>query len=127
MVVQGSTVSANSFQLSSIMRAHSASGKITLPFNGGLYLSLKHVKGIPSGDAQGLSLTKLQMMDLMVERLVKIRGDSGEALRSADGDPDARLANLAEQLHAALKSVSTPGGSYSAGLFESGLLFDLVA
>ena len=128
MVVQAPGTAGNAFQLSNIVRAQYASGKIAVPLSDGLYVSLRHVKGVPSVDSHGFSLSKLQMMDLIVDRLVQLRGHGvGEVLADPDQDVDSRIYQLAEQLRSTLSSVSTPSGSFAAGIIEPGLLFDLVA
>lgn len=128
MVVQAPGTAGNAFQLSSIVRAQYASGKIAVPLSDGLYVSLRHVKGVPNADDHGFSLSKLQMMDLIVDRLVRLRGEHSEAATvEPDRDVDAQINELAEQLRSALAAASTPAGSFAVGVIEPGLLLDLVA
>lgn len=126
--VQGQLSAARSIQLSSILRAQYSSGKISFPIDGGLYARFKHVQGVPSASGGGYSLSKLQMIDLMVERLTRLRGE-GIEVESPRNDADARelIQDLARQIHTALQSADTARGSFAAGLVEPGLVFDLVA
>ena len=128
MVELQSSQAARSVQLASILRAQYSSAKVTLPIDGGLYARFKHVQGIPSGASGGYSLSKLQMIDLMVDRLVRLRGEHVQAPRPQnDGEAGAIMESLARDLQSALRAVDTSRGSFASGLVESGLLFDLVA
>ena len=117
-----------SVQLASILRAQYASGKISLPIDGGLYARFKHVQGVPSASTPGYSLSKLQMIDLMVERLVQLRGEPVRVpTPQGDREASAMIQTLATELHGALQSAETTRGSYAAGVVERGLLLNLVA
>jgi len=119
---------ARSVQLASILRAQYSSAKVSLPVNGSVYTRFKHVQGIPSNDAGGYSVNKLRMLDLMVERLMKLRGEPVEAPRPAnDAEASDALVELADRIRDALAEVQTPRGSYAAGVIESGMLLNLVA
>ena len=118
----------SSVHLSSILRAQYSSSKLALPVDSGVHARLKHVQGIPSPGGGGYSLTKLQMIDLMVERLVQLRGKPVVApVASNDEEAFQALASLAGELHRALESVHTSRGSFAAGMVEPGLFVNLVA
>lgn len=128
MVELQSSRAARSVQLTSILRAQYSSGKISLPIDGGVYARFKHVQGVPSQSSGGYSLNKLQMIDLMVDRLVRLRGEHVEARTPQDdADAGAIIDSLVRDLQNALHAVDTSRGSFAAGIVESGLLFDLVA
>lgn len=128
MVEVQSSQAARSVQLTSVLRAQYSSGKISLPIDGGVYARFKHVQGIPSQSSGGYSLNKLQMIDLMVDRLVRLRGEHAQTTRPADDAEAGKLIeSLARDLQKALHAVDTSRGSFASGLVESGLLFDLVA
>jgi hypothetical protein len=117
-----------SVHLTSILRAQYASGKISLPVDSGLYARFKHVQGVPSGSDGGYSLSKLQMIDIMVERLVRLRGEHLEIPDvSTDAEAGALIQSLAGDMRSALHSVDTSRGSYAAGMVEPGMFFSLVA
>lgn len=128
MVELQSSEAARSVQLASVLRAQYSSGKISLPIDGGLYARFKHVQGVPSNSNGGYSLSKLQMIDLMVDRLVRLRGEHVQTPQP-ENDAEAGMAieSLARDLQDALQAVHTSRGSFASGLVETGLLFDLVA
>lgn len=127
--------SANStVHLSNIIRAQYANGRISLPQNGGLFTRLRHVQGVPSQwHDGGYSVSKLRMIDLLVERLVRLKGEhaagaSGGTVTGAETNVDALLNDYAAQVSSALKNAETNvAPSITAGIVESGMLFDLVA
>jgi len=115
--------------LSNIIRAQYASGKIALPQNGGLYSRFKHIQGIPANSSDGgFSVSKLRMIDLLVERLVQLKGSSVMPLSSGgDTDQDALISRYAGELAQSLRAADSISPSVTAGIAEPGLLFNLVA
>ena len=127
--------SMRTVQLSSIIRAQYSPAKISLPVDSMLYARLKHVRGVPveglGGAAEvsgGFSLSKLQMIDLMIERLTRLKGEHIDAPRiGTDVEAEGWVARLSVELTSALKAAQASGHSFAAGLSGVGLLFDLVA
>ena len=115
--------------LSSIIRAQYSTGRIMLPQNGGLYSRFKHVQGVPAQTPHGgYSVSKLQMIDLLVERLVQLKGQSAASLsRGNEARPDALISRYAAQLAQSLRAADSLSPSVTAGIAELGLLFNLVA
>jgi hypothetical protein len=70
---------SNTIQLSSILRAQYGAGRVTLPTQGnGVYARFEHVVGIPDTRGQGgFSLSRLRMVNQMIERLVKLGEATG--------------------------------------------------
>jgi len=125
--------SIRTVQLSSIIRAQYSPAKISLPVDSMLYARLKHVQGVPTEglgvDAKGssgYSLSKLQMIDLMIERLTRLKGQHIEVPRIED-EAGKWVATLSGELSAAFRAAQVSGHSFAAGLSGVGLLFDLVA
>ncbi|MFW5777454.1 MAG: hypothetical protein ACOCZB_09240 [Spirochaetota bacterium] len=128
MVEIQSSQAARSVQLTSILRAQYSSGKISLPVDGRVYARFKHVQGIPSQSSGGYSLNKLQMIDLIADRLIRLRGGHHQTPRpESEAEAGKLIESLARDLSEALHAVDTSRGSFASGLVESGLLFDLVA
>ncbi len=126
--IQAQQVSGRSVHLANILRAQYSQAKVSLPVNNGLYARLKHVQGVPSQSSTGYSLSKLQMIDLMVERLTSLRGQPvGIPRPSSEQEAGRAVESLARELHQALKGAATNLGSFASGVVESGMLIDLVA
>ena len=125
--VQEQSSAARSVHLGSILRAQYSSAKVSLPVDGGLYARFKHIQGVPSRSG-GYSVNKLRMLDIMVERLMQLRGEPVETPSPlSEEETSEALQSLAERIHDALANAETPRGSFAAGIVESGLFFDLVA
>jgi hypothetical protein len=115
--------------LSNIIRAQYASGRIALPVNNGPYTRLKHVEGIPARSAgEGFPVSKLRMIDYLVDRLVRLKGRPMESVRPEnDAHADRLIARYAAELSSTLRNASSAGLSYAAGVVETGVLVNLVA
>lgn len=125
--VQTAGFAGRSVQLNNILRAQYATGKISLPIDGGVYARFKHVQGVPTNGGGGYSLSKLQMIDIMVERLVRLSNREAPAIRAeSESEAGALLDSVASELTSAIQRAETPQGSFAAGLLESGMLFSLV-
>ncbi len=126
--IQAQPAAGRSVHLASILRAQYSPAKVSLPVDGGLYAPLRHVQGIPGRPGAGYSLSKLQMIDLMVERLVSLRGEPVSVPRpSSEQETDRALDSLARDLHRALRGAAAGPGSFASGVVETGMLFSLVA
>ena len=126
----GSQTTINStIHLSNLIRAQYSPGRIALPTSAGMYTRLKHVQGVPSQIAgAGYSVSKLQMIDLLVERLVQVKGQPMESpTPSSDAEADAMVMDYAQQISHALSSANSLAQSFSVGLAEPGLILNLVA
>jgi hypothetical protein len=130
MVDFGSTSNVNrTVHLSNIIRAQYSPGRISLPQNGGLYARFKHVQGVPSTATDGgYSVSKLRMIDLLVERLVELKGKSVPAPAGfGDDSADSAIQRYAAELANALRSAEGVSPSLTAGIAQPGFLFSLVA
>ena len=123
--VQSTAASSRSIQLASILRAQYSSGKVSLPVNGGVYARFRHVQGVPGSAEGGFTLSKLQMIDIMVERLVRLQGEGVDMAVSTDKSPDSVIHALAEQLHEAMTGQGELAERFSAGIVEPGMLLSL--
>ncbi|MBU8913545.1 MAG: hypothetical protein KOO61_05930 [Spirochaetales bacterium] len=115
--------------LSNIIRAQYAQGKIALPQSGGLYSRFKHIQGVPAqAVGGGYSVSKLQMIDLLVERLIQLRGSSVMSSSPGGGaDQDTLISRYAGELAQTLRAADSISPSVTAGIAEPGMLFSLVA
>lgn len=115
--------------LSSIIRAQYSTGRIALPQNGGLYSRFKHIQGVPAQSSDGgYSVSKLQMIDQLVERLVRLKGNGATSTTQAgDSGPDALFTQYAAELARTIRAADAISPSVTAGMAGPGLLFNLVA
>ena len=68
------------------------------------------------------------MIDLLVERLVSLKGHSVTSLsQGGDADQDALISRYAGELAQSLRAADNISPSVTAGIAEPGLLFNLVA
>ena len=100
--------------VTSLVRARYGMGKLALPVNGPLgYARLKHIQGVPpSGEAGGFSIQKLQVLDSLIERLVRMKSaerftpdDDGASAQQVD----AMIERYSAQLHQVLQQLSASG------------------
>lgn len=124
--------------LSNIIRAQYATGRIALPVKSGVYARLKHVQGIPAQTAEGgFSISKLRMIDILVDHLVQLKGRSGasevdsrsatSASTNASDDMDALIAQYAAEVASKLRAAEVISPSVTSGMAQPGTLFSLVA
>lgn len=126
----GSQATINrTIHLSNLIRAQYSPGRIALPTSAGMYTRLKHVQGVPAQTAgAGYSVSKLRMIDLLVERLVQLKGQPMESpTPRSDAEADAMVVQFAQQISETLSSASPLAQSFSVGLAETGLVLNLVA
>jgi hypothetical protein len=119
--------------LSNIIRAQYATGRIAMPVSGGMYARLKHVQGIPAQTpGGGYSISKLRMIDVLVERLVQLKGRdavpaAGSGQTRGMPETDALIDRYAEELSLSVRAADAISPSLAAGAATPGILFDLVA
>lgn len=126
----GSQTTINStIHLSNLIRAQYSPGRIALPTSAGMYTRFKHVQGVPAQVAgAGYSVSKLQMIDLLVDRLVQLKRQPMESPSPrSDAEADAMVVQYAQQISEALSSANPLAQSFSVGLAEPGLVLNLVA
>lgn len=119
---QAGTTGGHAIQLANIVRARFAPGRISLPVAPDtLYARFKHVQGVPTlGATPGYSVTKLQMLDSLVERLTGV---------SPERESESNISVAADRLSEMLERRdygATVGRAMSADRI-SGLIFNLVA
>ncbi len=73
-----------------------------------VYAHFKHVIGVPSRSPGGqVPLAKLRVLDNLIERLVRIRGQKGETMPVTNENVDPMIDQLKSELHNAVRA-STP-------------------
>jgi hypothetical protein len=85
----------------------------------------KHVLGVPARTAGSqVPLDKLRALDLLIDRLVSLRGDKGEVMPVTRDNVDGLIQQFQGELHSALAAAKP----MFTGLFpETGLVVNLLA
>jgi hypothetical protein len=85
----------------------------------------KHVLGVPARSAGSqVPLDKLRALDLLIDRLVSLRGDKGEVMPVTRDNVDGLIQQFQNELHSALAAAKP----MFTGLFpETGLVVNLLA
>jgi hypothetical protein len=121
--------------LPSIGYAISASkeGKMSLPVsqNNLLYSHFKHVSGIAANEGQrGVAITKLKVLDVLIEQLVQLKRNEGSALTPgsnlSDEHIDALIVQYENQIRAA-QAAALAMPYNPAPLAPAGALVNLLA
>jgi hypothetical protein len=127
-VIEQVAYSSGAIPISHMLNAGGTSGLVTLPINQPLMLvRLKHVVGVPSAvEGQGLSISKLQILDALIEQLVRVKGAGTdvEALKKPDSKGiDAAINSAKSQLDAEIAhSAETSYGAALVGMDGAQLL-----
>lgn len=68
---------SQTLSIANMIRAQYASDKVSLPLSGGIsYVGFEHVQGVPSEGADGFSVYRLKLLDLMIDRLSSGHADA---------------------------------------------------
>ena len=123
-------VMSGTLPITDIIAVRATSGRVSVP--SAQFVSLEHISGMPAaGQTGGYSITKLRILDALLDRLAVLKGErpsaqteglSGEGL-------DTTIENLQKNLRDALKNVSsTPfAAALGAGADIGGQLFSFLA
>jgi hypothetical protein len=99
-------------------------GKMSLPVapSAYIYSHFRHVYGVPAPEGtQGVNLTKLKILDTMIERLDSIKKQPSAV--AIDGEiSDARMNALVEKLQKEIQAATAP--PYPASV-PAGILFNI--
>ncbi|MDR2552309.1 MAG: hypothetical protein LBD31_03970 [Treponema sp.] len=112
------------------MRA-SSSGRMSLPVSPASYIysHFRHVSGVPAPEGtRGVAITKLKILDVLIEQLAQIKKSPGSRLEGApsDAEIDALISTYEGQIKAA-RAANTVMPYAPAPQAPAGMLFSLVA
>ena len=116
-----------------MLRGRFAAGRLTLPISQSVFVGFEHIMGVPSlKKGEGFSVFKLQMLDSLIDRLVKLQARSQEEGGFTNMSPEAvnvMIEKLTKELHTAVtRAATTPfGTALGAGNAENGQIFNLSA
>ncbi len=118
--------SRQAVQLTSILRARFTKTPISLPLAAdAMYARFKHVQGVPTGTStEGYSLTKLQMLDALIERLTGVRASERAPSPTSRPIPGSESNSVVEELDFEPVVAEVASRLTEPGV---GLLFDYVA
>ncbi len=114
-----------------LLRARYSVDRLSLPLEQNLFMRFKHVTGVPSPDGTGFSVSRLQLLDTLIEALKRLQGKEIR-IPEAGSSPermDRILETLSKELHTKILQLSqTPfAPALGAGDSSLGLLVDLKA
>mgnify|MGYP006275887343 CR=1 FL=1 len=106
MRVEAALQTSPTLHLNKLLSARVRAGRISLPVQGPFgYTRLKHIQGVPAGgDGAGFSVQRLQVIDSLIDRIVRVNPEGAPRSRSYE--------SLAAELHRAIQE----SGSHNAGL-----------
>jgi hypothetical protein len=113
-------------------------GKLTLPVaNFSAWANFKYVEGVPAGQEGGFSISRLQVLDTIIDSLVSLRDK--QALRDlpkdhsnlSDGQMDALIRDLAKRLQASASATpaglpSSIGSSFGLAVSQTGAAVNIL-
>jgi len=103
-------------------------GRISLPVSPGMeiYSHFKHVSGVPAPEGtQGVNISKLLILDTMIEQLARMKNQPAEDFGNLDGTDENRINDLLEYIQKQIKD--TQSSIYAPTAPATGLLFNIAA
>jgi hypothetical protein len=126
-MIQGIS-SANAYFSPTILSINGVgAGKRSIPVRPADSLFLfKHVLGVPARSSESqVSIDKLRVLDNLIDRLVRLRGEKGEVMPVTRDNVDGLIQQFQSELHTAV-AASKP--MFTTGLSpETGLVINLLA
>ncbi|MCL2209940.1 MAG: hypothetical protein FWC19_07375 [Treponema sp.] len=107
----------------------SGDGRMSLPVAPAqvIYSHFKHISGTPAPEGtSGVNISKLQILNTLIEQLQKIKNQPSMDLGIIDGSDDKRINLLIDQYQQQIKSTQT-AGVYSPSAPMTGALFNIAA
>jgi hypothetical protein len=110
-----------------------AADKVAMPVapNSFIYSNFKHVRGTPAPEgSHGVSISKLKVLDVLIDQLVKLKKESKIDTTGVLGQSDERLDALIKQYSGEIKQAQAQHEALPyrpAPALGSGSLFSLMA
>jgi hypothetical protein len=131
-----SATASKTLQITNIIRANNSPNRISLPVNRQqyLYARFKHIWGFPEArQGEGYSLSKLRILDTLIDRLHRLKGQSGFTSQASSPQGleklspekiDSMIRQYQQEIHSLAQSNGTP---YQGAFVDPGLLFNILA
>ncbi|MCA1754451.1 MAG: hypothetical protein LC641_07130 [Spirochaeta sp.] len=112
-----------------LLRARFADGRISLPVSGSaVYARFRHVQGVPTdGETMGFSMSRLRILDTLIDRLARMKGNAEYQRHNEGMSPDAvdaLIDRYKNELSSTLTQLEAAG--YTSGLIESGVALSML-
>jgi hypothetical protein len=107
--------------------SEASNGRMTLPVSPGMmiYSHFKHVSGTPAPEGtQGVNITRLKILDTMIEQLSKMKNQPIADFGNLDGTDEKRINALIEQYQKQIQAAQSVG-LYAPAAPAAGALFNL--
>jgi len=120
-------ISSSAFPSVGYAISEASNGRMTLPVSPGqlIYSHFKHVSGTPAPEGtQGVNITKLKILDTMIEQLSRMKNQPQAEFGNLDGSDEERINALIEQLQKQMKTAQSVG-VYAPNAPATGALFSL--
>jgi len=123
----------NTVPVTDMLRVRFSSGRLNLPISASVFVGFEHITGVPSSKkGEGFSVFKLQMLDSLIDRLVKLQTKAMEQGDYASMSPEAMdvmIEKLTKELHSAIsRAATTPFGvALGSGDAQNGQILNLSA
>jgi hypothetical protein len=106
-------------------------GRMSLPVSPAMYIysHFRHVSGVPAPEgAQGIPISKLKILDVLIEQLSRIKKQGAANFPSAETMSDEQINALIDQYEQQIRSSQAASRAASFAVMpQSGLMFNLVA
>jgi hypothetical protein len=122
--------SLNAYRYSNLFAVNSsgAGGKLFIPMQPSLavHAQFNHVSGIPSPTAQGVSVSKVKILDTLIDQLITLKNKPETGQQSLDtGNIDVLINQMQDKLSLALSQAKNNPFVLSGAIPQGGELFSL--
>jgi len=107
-----------------LLRARYSADRLSLPLEQNLFMRFKHVTGIPSPNGEGFSVSKLQLLDTLIEALKRLQGKGVQVPPTSNASPeqvDSLIEFFSKEVHHKVLQVAQTPFAPALGAGESSL------
>ena len=107
-----------------LLRARYSADRLSLPLEQNLFIRFKHVTGVPSPNGEGFSVSKLQILDTLIEALKRLQGKGVQIPDTSSPSPeqvDRLIEFFSKEVHHKVVQVAQTPFAPALGAGESSL------